>query len=247
MTLRVLILGGTTEARRLAGLLADDPGIRVTSALAGRTATPRTPAGDVRVGGFGGADGLADWLRANGIHAVIDATHPFATMITANAVAATRQASLPLLILRRPGWQPRPGDDWHWAASMADMTARLPALGRRVFLTTGRTDLAPCTDLPQLWFLLRSVDPPDELPHNVTVIQGRGPFTVAGELALLRDHRIDVLVTRDSGGTATAAKLDAARTQAIPVVLISRPALPDVATVATEHDAVAWLSALRDP
>jgi precorrin-6A/cobalt-precorrin-6A reductase len=247
MPLRVLILGGTTEARRLASLLADDARVHVTSALAGRTATPHRPPGDIRVGGFGGAGGLADWLRANGIDAVIDATHPFATMITANAVAATRQASLPMLILRRPGWQPRPGDDWHRVASMAEVTASLPALGRRVFLTTGRTDLAPCTALPRLWFLLRSVDPPSEPPRNVTVVHGKGPFTVAGELALLRAHRIDVLVTRDSGGTATAAKLDAARTHAIPVLLISRPAPPDVPTVPTEHDAVAWLAALRDP
>src|SRR6266568_4486550 len=147
MTLRVLVLGGTAQARRLAGLLAADPGVDVTSAVAGRTTAPRRPPGAVRVGGFGGVDGLTDWLRGNDIDAVIDATHPFATTITDNAVAATGRAGIPLLILRRPGWQPRPGDDWHRVATLADATTRLPALGRRVFLTTGRTDLTPCAAL----------------------------------------------------------------------------------------------------
>lgn len=243
MTVRVLLLGGTAEARQLAGILAEDPRIDVTSALAGRTATPRELAGTVRVGGFGGADGLTEWLRANGIDAVIDATHPFAATITANAVAATGRIGLPLLVLRRPGWQRRVGDDWHWVASIADLPGRLPALGRRVFLTTGRTDMTVCRALPQLWFLLRSVDPPDQRFDNVTFVADRGPFTVAGELALLRDHRIDVLVTRDSGGAT--AKLDAARAHAIPVLLISRPAMPSVPTVSTVPDAVAWLAALR--
>ena len=237
MILRVLLLGGTTEARHLAEQLAADPDIAVTTSFAGRTTAPLS-SGDVRVGGFGGVDGLVGWLRTHHIDAVIDATHPFATTITANTVAATREVSLPLLLLRRPGWPPRP--DWHRVATQVDAVARLPELGRRVFLTTGRTDLTIPAALPDLWFLLRSVHPPDEPPPNVTVVLGRGPFTVADELALLRAHRVDVLVTRDSGGDT--AKLDAARAHGIPVLVIERPAPPpDVPIVPTEVDATAWL------
>lgn len=238
MIRRILLLGGTTEARHLAEHLATDPTVAVTTSLAGRTTTPLLPAGEVRIGGFGGVDGLTDWLRAHRVDAVVDATHPFATTITANAVAATRQLGLPLLLLRRPGWPSRPG--WHHVATLAAATARLPELGRRVFLTTGRMDLTVPVALPDLWFLLRSVQPPDGPPPNVTVVTGRGPFTVADELALLRAHRIDVLLTRDSGGDT--AKLDAADAHGIPVLVLDRPAPPpDVPTVPTEQDAMAWL------
>jgi precorrin-6A/cobalt-precorrin-6A reductase len=238
MIRRVLLLGGTTEARHLAEHLAAEPRIAVTTSLAGRTTTPRRPPGEVRIGGFGGVDGLTDWLRAHHVDAVIDATHPFATTITANAVTATRRLDLPLLLLRRPGWPPRPG--WHRVASLADATARLPEFGRCVFLTTGRMDLTVPAALPDLWFLLRSVQQPEGLPPNVTVVLGRSPFTVADELALLREHRVDVLLTRDSGGDT--AKLDAADVHGIPVLVIDRPAPPrDVPIVPTEQDAMAWL------
>jgi len=244
MTCRVLLLGGTTEARELAELLAADPTIEVTTALAGRTATPHHPPGDLRIGGFGGPDGLAAWLAGNSVHAVIDATHPYATAITQNAVTATRRTGHPLLLLRRPPWLPRPGDHWHRAATLDDVVVRLPNLGRRVFLTTGRTDLTVPEALPDLWFLLRSVDPPTAPPPNVTAIQGRGPFTAADELALLRRHRIDVLVTRDSGGPRT--KLDAARAHDIPVLLLRRPAPPAGIPVAwTVHEAAAWLATVH--
>jgi precorrin-6A/cobalt-precorrin-6A reductase len=246
VTRRVLLLGGTAEARRLATLLAGDPDVAVVSSLASRVRTPRRPPGDVRIGGFGGQDGLADWLCAERIDAVVDATHPFAATITGNAAAATARLGLPFVVLRRPGWQRGPGDDWHWIDTVADATALLPALGRRVFLATGRGDLAAFADRDDLWFLLRSVDPPPpQLPTNRLVVLDRGPFDLPGELALLREHRIDVLVTRDSGGDHTRAKLTAASAIRLPVLLARRPPLPDVPVVTTERAAAEWLGALR--
>jgi precorrin-6A/cobalt-precorrin-6A reductase len=240
--IRVLILGGTGEARRLASVLADRPGVDVVTSLAGRVADPLLPPGGVRVGGFGGPAGLAAWLRAERIDAVVDATHPFAAVISGNAVTATRTENVPLLVLRRPGWSAQPGDDWHRVPSI-DLAARaVPDLGERVFLTTGRRDLAAFAGLGG-WFLVRSVDPPEPpLPGRVEVLLDRGPFTVEGELALMRRHRIDVLVTKDSGGAMTAAKLVAARELGIPVVLVDRPAAPDAHTVSTVDDALAWLA-----
>lgn len=244
MTCRVLLLGGTTEARELAELLAADPTIEVTTALAGRTTTPHHPPGELRIGGFGGPDGLAAWLAGNRIDAVVDATHPYATRITDNAVTATRHTGRPLLLLRRPSWDAQQGDRWHRAATLDEVVELLPSLGRRVFLTTGRTDLTVPRALPDLWFLLRSVDPPTGPPPNVTAIHGAGPFTAADELALLRRHRIDVLVTRDSGGPRT--KLDAARGHGIPVLLLRRPASPpDLPVAETVHEAAAWLASHR--
>lgn len=240
--MRVLLLGGTGEARRLAARLTAD-GVDVVSSLAGRVRTPRLPAGEVRIGGFGGAGGLAAWLAAERVDAVIDATHPFAATITRNAADAAAAVGVPFVVLRRPGWRPGPGDDWHWADTIAGAADALPHLGRRVFLTVGRADLAPFAPLG-LWFLIRSVDPPAApLPREHVVVLGRGPFQVSGELALLREHRIDVLVTKDSGGDATSAKLAAARALGIPVLLVRRPALPDVPVVATDDAAVRWLAA----
>ncbi|MBC2865556.1 cobalt-precorrin-6A reductase [Streptomyces mexicanus] len=228
MAAHVLILGGTTEARELAAALAAHPGVRVTSSLAGRVARPGTPAGQVRVGGFGGAEGLAAWLREHGVTALVDATHPFALAITRNAAAASAAAGVPLVVLRRPGWRPGPDDRWHSVASQAAAAELLPRLGRRVFLTTGRLGLAAFAHLSDLHFVVRSVEPPEPpMPPDVRVVLARGPFTVPDETALLRAHRIDVLVTKDSGGTATAAKLTAARQLGLPVVVVRRPPLPD--------------------
>ncbi|HEX9335799.1 MAG TPA: precorrin-6A/cobalt-precorrin-6A reductase, partial [Pseudonocardiaceae bacterium] len=166
--------------------------------------------------------------------------------ITANALTATARLGLPLLALRRPDWQPRPGDRWRRVDTLADAATRLPELGRRVFLTTGRrTDLTVFAD-PDLWILLRAVDPPDQpTPPNVTVVIARGPFTVDSETALLREHRIDVLVTRDSGGEHTAAKLVAARELGLPVLLIRRPAPPDTPNARTEEEVMSWLHQLN--
>lgn len=249
--LHVLILGGTTEARRLAGILHGDPaygvrGVRVTTSLAGRVARPMLPPGEVRIGGFGGAEGLARWLREHQVDALIDATHPFAGTISFNAATAADMAHVPLLALRRPGWVPGAGDDWHPAGSLQEAADLLPGLGRRVFLTTGRMGLAAFAGLDGLWFLVRSVDAPDAPhPRHMEVLLDRGPFTLEGERALLRDHWIDALVTKDSGGAATAPKLTAAREAGVPVVVVRRPPVPEGVPVADDPEqAVRWLARL---
>ncbi|MFI6099847.1 cobalt-precorrin-6A reductase [Lentzea sp. NPDC051213] len=227
----ILILGGTGEARELARRV---PAI---SSLAGRVSNPALPVGEVRVGGFGGVDGLAQWLRDNDIHAVVDATHPFARQITANAFEACQRVGVSFLILRRPGFEPQ--DGWTWVDSVAEAALSLP--GSRVFLTTGRQDLAEFAGCPQ-WFLARMVEPPEPpMPARIEVLLSRGPFTVDGELELMRSRRIDVLVTKDSGGAMTSAKLEAARQLGIPVVIVRRPPLPPAETVATVDEAVSWL------
>ncbi|MDX3615007.1 cobalt-precorrin-6A reductase [Streptomyces europaeiscabiei] len=241
--MHVLILGGTTEARRLAELLHGTPGLRLTSSLAGRVASPRLPPGEVRVGGFGGAEGLAAWLREHGVDALIDATHPFAGTMSFHAARAAASTHVPLLALRRPGWVPADGDDWHDVGSLEEAARLLPTLGRRVFLTTGRMGLAAFAALDDLWFLVRSVDPP-EAPHpaRMEVLLDRGPFTLDGERELLRRHRVDVVVTKDSGGAATAPKLTAAREAGAPVVVVRRPPVPEGVTVVTAPETAAhWV------
>ncbi|MET8009348.1 cobalt-precorrin-6A reductase [Streptomyces sp. NPDC005271] len=239
----VLILGGTTEARRLAAELDGDPALRVTSSLAGRVAEPRLPAGQVRIGGFGGAEGMARWLGEHQVDALIDATHPFAGTISLHAAEAAASTYVPLLALRRPGWVAGPGDRWHSAGSLAEAARLLPALGERVFLTTGRMGLAAFAHLTEPWFLVRSVDAPEPpVPPRMEVILDRGPFTLEGEAELLARHRIDVLVTKDSGGQATAPKLTAAREAGVPVIVIRRPPAPENVPVAeTPAEAVTWL------
>jgi precorrin-6A/cobalt-precorrin-6A reductase len=244
VTVRVLLLGGTGEARRLAGATLGWPQLELVTSLAGRVKDPLLPAGEVRIGGFGGSSGLAGWLRAQQVRAVVDATHPFASAITAQAAAAAGELELPFVVLRRPGWQPGPGDVWHWADSMDAAARLLPELGSRAFLTVGRTGLAAFGALDRMWFLVRTIDAAPALPANCEVLLDRGPFTVDGELELLRRHRIDVLVSKDSGGDMTAAKLVAARRLGVPAVLVRRPALPEVPVVHTEEDALAWLRAL---
>ncbi|MDQ0994218.1 cobalt-precorrin-6A reductase [Streptomyces sp. V3I7] len=235
MSPHVLVLGGTTEARRLAAELAARPGVRVTTSLAGRVTRPGAVDGEVRIGGFGGAEGLACWLRERQVHAVVDATHPFAAGITAGAVRAAAETGLPLVVLRRPGWHAGPGDHWHPVPSLDAAARALPGLGRRVFLSTGRLGLAAFAHLRELHFVVRSVEPPEPpMPPDAQVILARGPFTVADESALLREHRIDVIVTKDSGGEATAAKLTAARRLGLPVVVVRRPPLPDGVTAVAD-------------
>jgi precorrin-6A/cobalt-precorrin-6A reductase len=171
----------------------------------------------------------------------VDATHPFAERIGANAAAAAESTGVPLLRLTRPGWQESPGDMWHWADDLPQVAAELPHLGKRAFLTSGRQGLAAFADL-ELWFLIRCVDPPEPpLPRHHEVILGRGPYEVDGERALMTAHRIDVLVTKDSGGTLTSAKLTAARELGVPVVMIRRPKRPDTEEVATVPEAVEWV------
>jgi len=245
VTVRVLLLGGTTEARHLAAALVGDPRVHVVSSLAGRVCAPRLPEGEVRVGGFGGVEGLVSWVRAERIDAVVDATHAFAQQITSVAKQACSEAGLPLLVLRRPEWLSGPGDDWRPVRSLPDAAALLPELGERVLLTTGRQGVAAFAALDRLWFLVRSVDPPaPPVPARTQVLLARGPFTVPGELALLREHRIDVLVTKNSGGAMTSAKLDAARRLGLPVVMVSRPPEPDIPQVTTAAEARRWVQAL---
>jgi precorrin-6A/cobalt-precorrin-6A reductase len=244
----VLILGGTAEARDLAGRLASRSGLRVVSSLAGRVSDPALPAGEVRIGGFGGAGGLAGWLTANDVAAVVDATHPFAQNISSNATGACARTGTPLLSLVRPPWTPGEHDAWHEAGSLEEAAGLLPSLGRRAFLTTGRQGLAPFAALERLWFLIRCVDPPTgPLPPAREVILARGPYAAGAELALMRGHRIDVLVTKNSGGAMTAGKLDAARELGIPVVMVRRPPLPDVPRRASAVDAESWLLQLCLP
>jgi precorrin-6A/cobalt-precorrin-6A reductase len=239
---RILILGGTGEARELAAELVA-AGVDVLSSLAGRVRQPRPPDGPVRVGGFGGAAGLAEFLRTEQITAVIDATHPFAGAITANAAQAAAQAGVPLLILRRPEWPADPSWDL-----VADMGAAATAVGtwpgEAVFLTTGRRDLDAFAADDQHRFLVRAVDPPDgPVPSRMTLILDRGPYTVEGESALMREHDVGLLVTKNSGGPMTAAKLAAARDLGVQVVMVRRPPLPEGSVaVTTIAEAVRWIS-----
>jgi precorrin-6A/cobalt-precorrin-6A reductase len=239
---RVLILGGTAEARALAALLADVPSVHVVSSLAGRVTEPRLPVGEVHVGGFGGPEGLAAWLREHRIDRLVDATHPFAERMSASAAHASRTAGLPLIALRRPGWDEGDGDDWQRVPSLAEAAARVPA-GARVFLTTGRRSIPMFAARTDAWFLARSVDPPEPpVAPNVRVLIARGPYTVDGERALIREHRLGVLVTKDSGGAMTRAKLTAARDARIPVIMVDRPRPPGgVRTVGDAADAAAWV------
>ncbi|MGB3441533.1 MAG: cobalt-precorrin-6A reductase [Actinophytocola sp.] len=237
----VAILGGTGEARELAEELAGRRGTRVVSTLAGRVRQPRLTAGEVRVGGFGGPQGLADWFAAEKVTAIVDATHPFAERISAAAAKAARYAGLPLVLLRRPGWTPAAGDDWHWADSLAEAAAMIPGLGRRVFLTIGRQGLAAFARSDR-WFLIRCADPPGlPLPAGKELILSSGPYTVDGERDLMTTHDIDLLVTKDSGGGHAAAKLTVARELHLPVVMVRRPTPPDVPIVATVDEALGWL------
>ncbi|MEA5365453.1 cobalt-precorrin-6A reductase [Amycolatopsis sp., V23-08] len=235
----ILVLGGTAEARKLASVLTDR-GVRVVSSLAGRVARPRLPVGDVRVGGFGGPEGLAAYLRENGVRAVVDATHPFAERIGANAAKAAELTKIPLLRLARPGWEAGEGDLWHWADDLDDAARKLPDLGKRVFLTSGRQGLPAFAHLDDLWFLIRCVDPPEPpLPRHHELLLARGPYEVDSERKLLA--RVDVLVTKDSGGGLTSAKLTAARALRVPVLLVRRPPRPVTETAETVPGAVEWV------
>jgi precorrin-6A/cobalt-precorrin-6A reductase len=240
---RALLLGGTGEARRLAAEL-DRRGIAFVSSLAGRVSNPALPVGEVRVGGFGAADGLAAYLRDEAITHLLDATHPFAATITANAAKASAQVGVPLIALRRPGWTQRPDDDWTRVADVAAAAAAVATSGPgTVFLTTGRRDLDAFAGDGQHHYLVRTVDPPaSAMPPRVTLLLDRGPYTLDGERALMTANGITVLVTKDSGGTMTSAKLDAARELGRPVVMVNRPPLPPgVTPFATVDEVLAQL------
>ncbi len=242
---RVLILGGTAEAAALARYLSDSCGdkVEVTTSLAGRTRTPDPLPGRVRSGGFGGAEAMADYLKDRRFAAVIDATHPFAAQISVNAVTACKIAGVPRLVMSRPCWSPLEGDNWVDFDSLAAAAAGLTEFGRRAFLTVGVQELSAFSTLMDTWFLVRLIDTPaDPLPlSDYQIITGRGPFSVAPELALMEAHRIDVVVTKASGGDATAAKLEASRFLGLPVLMVRRPPPPPGPSVEGVAAAIDWI------
>jgi precorrin-6A/cobalt-precorrin-6A reductase len=239
---RILILGGTGEARELAAELVA-AGVDVLSSLAGRVRRPRLPDGPVRVGGFGGAAGLVAFLRTEGITGLVDATHPFAGTITAHAAEAAARAGVPLLVLRRPAWETEP--TWQPVPDIRAAAAAVRAWpGESVFLTTGRRDLDVFAGDDRHRFLVRTVDPPDgPVPPRMTLVLDRGPYTVEGECALMRAHGVGLLATKNSGGPMTAAKLRAARDLGIQVLMVQRPPLPPgTQAVPSVAEAVRWVS-----
>lgn len=235
----ILLLGGTAEARNLAAVLAAAD-VDVVSSLAGRVSQPALPVGRVRVGGFGGVAGLTAFLVDHRISAVVDATHPFAATISANAAQACAATQTPLLRLARPGWAEHPdADRWRW---VDDVAGALDASGGRPVLTTGRQSLPAFLAWADRAVLARVVDPPDlVLPPAWRLLRSRGPYDLAGERALLREHRADLLVTKDSGGTQTVAKLAAARELDVPVVVIRRPLAQAGQAVADVAAAQRWV------
>ncbi|MDO5077386.1 cobalt-precorrin-6A reductase [Corynebacterium sp.] len=235
--MRALILGGTREARDLAQLLQAD-NWHVTSSLAGRVKQPALPVGEVRIGGFGGPAGLAAWLLEERVEVVIDATHPFAERISVSAAEATRATGIPLIALHRPAWEPQPRDHWINVADMAEAARVVAREFHHVFLTVGRQQLAAFARDPHNLYVIRCVDPPEvDLPKRHRMIFSRGPFTVEGEKQLLRDNQIDCVVTKNSGGDLTRAKLDAARELGVAVVMVQRPQLPGGPQVRVVHTA----------
>jgi len=241
--MRILILGGTAEARALAQALAAHGEYEATVSLAGRTAEPLPQAVPVRSGGFGGADGLARYLRDADVDVLIDATHPFAAAISANAVQAAESANVKLLALRRPPWEKVSGDNWIEVESVEQAVTALGDTPKRVFLALGRNELQPFTAAPQHSYLVRSVDPVDPplAVRDAVYIAARGPFSEEEDRDLLTRHEIEAIVAKNSGGTATYSKIAAARALGLPVVMLKRPALPDAASVATVEEVVAWL------
>lgn len=255
----ILVLGGSSDASALLRALQAAPDLRlqrhfrITLSLAGRTRAPLAQAAGpvsvtTRIGGFGGPEGLARFLREQHVDCMVNATHPFAAQMAGNAIAAASNTGTPLLRLVRPAWEAVAGDDWRHVATMADAVAAIGAAPRRVFLTIGRQNLAAFMAAPQHHYLARTIeaaDPDVRLP-NVTWVQARGPFSFADERTLLTDHGVELLVTKNSGGADAAAKLMAARELGLPVIMIDRPPAPASQQAAFQQtssvaEAVAWL------
>lgn len=240
---RVLILGGTGDAAELAAFAANLPGIEVIVSLAGRTRQPKDVAGNIRIGGFGGVAGLSAYLREEKIDLLIDATHPFAAQISINAIASAAEVGIGALMLVRPMWQRVIGDNWIEVENIEAAALKLSLSSKRVFLTIGRQELAAFAHIKDIWFLMRMIDPPqpNTLVPKGLLLYDRGPFTLASERQLLIQHAIDTIVSKNSGGDATYAKIIAARELNIPVVMVQRPAIPQSDRVANVEAALNWL------
>ncbi|MGN6145081.1 MAG: cobalt-precorrin-6A reductase [Mesorhizobium sp.] len=246
---KILILGGTADARQIAAALAARGDCAVVLSLAGRTENPVGQGVPVRVGGFGGAEGLAAYLKENAIGLLVDATHPYAAQISTNAESAAGETGVPILALRRPGWERVEGDRW---SEVEDVPAAVAALGqapRHVFLSLGRQEVAVFEGAPQHHYLVRSVDPVEPLlaVPDAQYILARGPFETMDELALLERHGIDAVVSKNSGGSATYGKIAAARALGVEVVMVQRPRLPDVPSAPTVHELVAMAGHMLGP
>ncbi|MFV0523338.1 MAG: cobalt-precorrin-6A reductase [Acidimicrobiales bacterium] len=243
---RVLLLAGTTEATALAEWLVP-AGFDVISSLAGVTRTPRPRPGRLRTGGFGGTPGLERYLRDEGVDVLIDATHPFATQMPFHAARAADRVGVPRCRVLRPAWEVTDEDRWVPARDLTAAFDAVLALGaRRVFLTTGRQSIGPFATSPELDLLVRAIEAPEILPASAIVVLERGPFGVDAEVSLMRSHAVDAVVTKNSGGDATAAKLVAARRLGVPVVMIERPSQPGGIIVSSVDDALRWLAAISD-
>ena len=240
---RLLILGGTGDAIELALQAMSLPGVEVITSLAGRTSTPKKLLGAVRIGGFGGEAGLVEYLQAAQVDLLIDATHPFAAKISWNAAGAARKVGIPWLMLIRPGWVKSGLDDWIEVENIEAAVTAIPDGAARIFLTIGRQQLAPFSGLKDRWCLMRSIDPPDSsilLPPGELLLD-RGPFSLEQELKLLRDYQIDAIVSKNSGGDATYAKIVAARELGIPVIMVQRSIVPKGDIVSDVSGAIEWL------
>lgn len=239
---RVLILGGTGDAKALSAKAAEIPGLEIMTSLAGRTRQPLL-AGNTRIGGFGGVAGLTEYLQSEQIDLLIDATHPFAAQISFNAAIAAAKAGIPHLMLIRPAWKPVEGDRWIEVDSNEAAASVLPGLAQRIFLTIGRQELAAFAHLQDLWFLMRMIDPPQagaSIPPGKLLLE-RGPFSLTDERSLLLNYNIDAIVSKNSGGDATYAKIIAAREVNLPVVMVQRPPVPSGEKVACLEDALVWI------
>ncbi|MEO1107609.1 MAG: cobalt-precorrin-6A reductase [Pseudomonadota bacterium] len=239
---KLLLLGGTTEANALARSLAER-GTNAVYSYAGRVDNPRPQPLPVRVGGFGGVDGLAGYIRDNAITHVVDATHPFAAKMSANAIAACNAADVPLTALTRSAWSPQQGDSWQHVPDIPAAVAALDGPARRVFLAVGRMHLRDFAAQPQHHYLLRLVDEPETvLLPNAGIVVSRGPFTVEDDVALMKNHGTELVVSKNAGGTGARAKLDAARTLNVPVLMIDRPSLPSRQELSSVDQVLDWLT-----
>jgi precorrin-6A/cobalt-precorrin-6A reductase len=239
---RILLLGGTTEANLMAEAIAK-AGLAGVYSYAGRTDAPMGQPIHMRVGGFGGVDGLRDYLEAEGISHVIDATHPFAAQMSSNAVAACAATGTPLIALERAPWMPGEGDRWTRVPDIPAAVAALDGPPRRVFLAIGRQHVEAFAAQPQHHYLLRLVDAPTgPLPFPAQVVVARGPFDVAGDTALMQEHRTEVVVAKNAGGKGAVAKIAAARALGLPVLMIDRPAIPPRRVVHSVAGVMAWLN-----